>query len=108
MAVSPVERPLFACLKTGKGYQRGGIPPFCKWFGKLTILNSSKEGGEEGFGLQRPYNYGLISKSSIQGERHNGEGGVSRKRTGEGKILYSDSFSMEWKFIIPESHGEFL
>jgi ribosomal protein L37AE/L43A len=22
--------PLFACPKTGKGYQRGGIPPFCK------------------------------------------------------------------------------
>jgi len=23
-------QPLFACLKTGKGYQRGEIPPFCK------------------------------------------------------------------------------
>jgi hypothetical protein len=22
--------PLFACPKTGKRYQRGGIPPFCK------------------------------------------------------------------------------
>lgn len=41
--------------------QRGGIPPFCKWFGKLTIPNSSKQGGKEGFGLPFLYNFGLTN-----------------------------------------------
>jgi len=48
MAVSPVERPLFACLKTGKGCQRGEFLPFVK-------------GGKEGFSLQCLYNYGLTN-----------------------------------------------
>jgi len=42
---------------TGKGLPKRGIPPFCK-------------GREEEFSLQRPYNYGLISKKGpkrIQG-----------------------------------------
>jgi len=29
--------------------KRGNFPPFGKWFGVLTILSLSKEGGEEGF-----------------------------------------------------------
>ena len=33
-------------------------PPFDKWFGMLTILSLSKEGGEEGFSLRCLYNYG--------------------------------------------------
>jgi hypothetical protein len=36
---------------TGKRLQRGKLtsPPFEKWFGMLTILSLSKEGGGEGF-----------------------------------------------------------
>jgi len=45
MAVSPVERPLFA--------KEGEFLSFVK-------------GGEEGFGLRCPYNYGLISNNSFQ------------------------------------------
>jgi hypothetical protein len=29
--------------------KEGNFPPFGKWFGMLTILSLSKEGGEEGF-----------------------------------------------------------
>ena len=48
MAVSPVERPLFA--------KEGEFLPFV-------------EGGQEGFGLQHPYNYGLISNFMAQGKK---------------------------------------
>jgi len=44
-------QPLFA--------KEGRIPPFCKWFDRLTILSLPKEGGQEGFRLHCPYNYGL-------------------------------------------------
>jgi hypothetical protein len=42
------------------GGQRGGIPPF--GLQPRAVSDPEGKGREEGFSLQRPYNYGLISK----------------------------------------------
>jgi len=57
MAVSSVEGPLFACPRTGKGYQRGEFLPFAA--GPRGPLARRVKGGKEGFSLQRLQNHGL-------------------------------------------------
>jgi hypothetical protein len=52
--------PLFACLKTGKGYQRGEFLPFVS--DPERSLTRRVKGGKEGFSFRCLYHYGLTSK----------------------------------------------
>jgi hypothetical protein len=56
---------------TGKGLPKRGIPPFCRRPKRAS--GPEGKGREEGFSLQCPYNYGLISINRSQGTQSHRE-----------------------------------